>query len=533
MQSHQSSSSSSSSSWSSSSLPSNCSTMATMQRLNKKDEAAVIELFNAMGIPSCQIDQRVQIKSKRVVGIRLSPSSTMTMTELPQALFSLSGLEELYIFGATRLLTIPPDIDRLSNLKVLSIQFCTSLEYIPPSIGTSLKKLEQFDVKVCPNLHDLECLRDAKYHWSNLKHLRVVDCQGVNLADGLEDDNEEEKNYTIHNCSSCEQTVLFPSLTSVSFRNNMIDNRGLSKIWKTFYRCNKLESIDLSYNNVTCLSYLSNELKKKHASSPSAVSHGTMLTTLRELNLFGNPILEQQQQQQLEEHITRQENYMIEILDHHPRLVSVVCCCACRSNEIQRQNHQRHSIDQKPKRPSPSSSYRNCSCFRDSAPFSPLVQHYVDLNHACGEGRERLLQATTTTIDSSTGSNCFIGGGDDFPLSCWPLVLARVKNHVKLFPCSSSPSSPDNDCQLNDISRNMIAGGEESGEYPDLALGDDDDEDYENSNQCLDDQSSLLSSPLRSTSNMHMMKDKMSTMREASTIYALLHGPAFASPYTF
>lgn len=207
------------------------------------------------------------------------PTRTM-LYDFPIELCKLVKLKELYLVG-NRLQILPPEINNLTNLKILNVSF-NLLNEISPL--TNLKKLKYIhlahnDLKTLPQLNSLklesivisgneiETLRDTIGQFTNLNYLDISNNKISNFPTTI---TELKKLNNIHasnnNISSMVEICELPNLKLL-----ILDS-------------NKLDIIPTSISNLTCLISLS--LRDNYVNHiPDEL--GT-LTQLRTLNISNN-----------------------------------------------------------------------------------------------------------------------------------------------------------------------------------------------------------------------------------------------------
>jgi hypothetical protein len=127
---------------------------------------------------------------------------------------------------------------------------------------------------------------------------------------------------------------------------------------------------------------------------------------------------------------------------------------------------------------------RRCYCFQNSALHSPKIRHALDLNQ-CSKGMT--LMATTRAILPPHDTNLDRESTALLSLCLWPLVLERTNQSTNFFPLLGDSSSLSSPCRCEDCRK--------------CSSGDDDD-----------------------TPSGRALRE-----RQASVLYSLLQGPAFAA----
>ncbi|EOY15576.1 Nbs-lrr resistance protein, putative [Theobroma cacao] len=101
---------------------------------------------------------------------------------LPRGLQNLTTLESLEIIECHSLISLPEDIQGLHSLRSLSIENCSKLMSLPVELEF-LTALEHLTIMYCPNLASLP---DSFQHLSKLKSLSVLNCPELKcLPEGL------------------------------------------------------------------------------------------------------------------------------------------------------------------------------------------------------------------------------------------------------------------------------------------------------------------------------------------------------------
>lgn len=127
---------------------------------------------------------------KRTATLNLTPPSLSSLWLVPlQGAFSrpqlpfqapITSREQLSLMHPW-LLSLPDSIDKLSCLKVLSLSFCCTLQWLPDSIG-QLRKLEVLDLASC---WKLESLPESVGQLTQLKHLDLTECKSLQVLPDL------------------------------------------------------------------------------------------------------------------------------------------------------------------------------------------------------------------------------------------------------------------------------------------------------------------------------------------------------------
>ena len=494
--------------------------------MDPTEESAVTEILRAARIPWNQLDGRTQRNNEgKIIKLRFSPC--LELEEIPRTIGDLSSLEEIYLFWASRRLThLPSDaFDRLRNLRVLQLRWCQGLKELPLLCSS----IEELTIEGCDNLVDLSCFSTAKRTWKSLRSLHIIQVGTSGVASLVKafsidderksDDGKTTKTINSNGLLNCTSSIFFPSLAALSLRHDNIDQVDLAQLWPFFRCCPNLTKVDLGSNDITSLENL-----VPIATARTAFESGSQefeQLALRELNLSGNPICsfspfaspyninnnhtdENDHERSIDNgssdgEIAIVEEEMIQSVGWPPVLESGRCQMKRSDQEddnllkIVIANPQLVSIlvcsgdcEQSSKYNSSGGGYYHdrCDCFQNSALYSPSVRHSLDLNQ-CSKGKT--LMGTRATI--TYGKGC-----EEVPklfcLSKWALVLARTN---RIFDLSlDNDVIPHSSCQ----SRNVE---ESPGCSSDIVC----------------DKSNATERAIRE--------------REASVIYSLLQGPAFAA----
>lgn len=449
--------------------------------MDPTEKFAVSEILEAARIPWSQLDCRTQWNGEgKVVKLRFAPC--FGLDELPIAIGRLSSLEEIYLFWASRRLThLPSDgFDRLHNLRILQIRWCQGLRELP----RLCHNLEELVIEGCSDIVNLSCFRTAKKTWKKLRSLHIIQIGAHGVAslveafstEGCHDACNGKVSKSIQSGKLLDRIplVYFPSLTCLSLRHNSIDQVELAKLWPFFRCCPRLIKIDLGSNQISSLKDL----------VPVATEIGSLESdtqrvpqmALRELNFAGNPVCDpspcvssysfddrhadendlesvqdddsdSRRQEDIEEESERgksqipghgrQEEYLLSIITANPQLVSILVCSGdCKLNFDRNGSgyHHNHWLSQ-----------NRCPCFQSSALYSPRIRHALDLNQ-CSKGKTLIEMRRTI----SHGMSCN-EVPKPFSLSKWPLVLNRTNQISAFYPCidgnTPSPSLCPEHCE--------------------------------------------------------------------------------------
>lgn len=411
--------------------------------MDPAEESAVSEIFKAARIPWSQLDGRTQRNDKgKVVKLRFSPC--LELEELPHRIGDLSSLEEIYLFWASRRLThLPSDsFDRLHNLRVLQIRWCQGIKELPKLCDS----IEELVIEGCNDDVDLSSFRTAKRTWKRLRSLHIIQVGTRGVASLVEAFSTED------DCGSCDDKGMnsfpyFPSLDSLSLRHDSIDQTDLVKLWPFFRRCPRLTNIDLGNNLIDSLENLAQvAISTESGSGMQEVPQ----MALRQLNLAGNPCCSFSAENHVDENdgergtdndegesdndsesqadtmqlaiapppigrdkrqmqkSVRHDEHLLRIITVNPQLQSILVCNGDCENSINGNNtNGSHHHD-------------HCSCFQISALYSPSVRHALDMNR-CSRGKT--LMGTKATISYEKGYDVI---PTSLSLAKWPLVLERA-----------------------------------------------------------------------------------------------------------
>ena len=430
--------------------------------MDPAEESAVSEIFKAARIPWSQLDGRTQRNDKgKVVKLRFSPC--LELEEIPNRIGDLSSLEEIYLFWASRRLThLPSDsFDRLHNLRVLQLRWCQGIKELPKLCD----RIEELVIEGCNDDVDFSSFRTAKHTWKRLRSLHIIQVGIRGVASLIEAFSTED------DCDSCDDKAIskkessrtsfiyFPSLACISLRHDSIDQMDLAKLWPFFRRCPRLTNIDLGNNQIASLESLARVVKTSETQEVPEMA-------LQQLNLAGNPSCNvsptasrynvndnhvndnhvdendvdndegesddgsESQEDVIQlavapppigrdkrhmEKSVRQDEHLLRIITVNPQLVSILVCngsCEKSINSNSRNGSRHHD---------------HCSCFQNSALYSPSVRHALDLN-LCSRGKT--LMGTKATISYEKGYDLI---PTSLSLAKWPLVVERA---IRIFDFS-------------------------------------------------------------------------------------------------
>ncbi len=490
--------------------------------MDPAEESAVSEIFRAARIPWSQLDGRTQRNDKgKVVKLRLSPC--LELEDIPNRIGDLSSLEEIYLFWASRRLThLPSDsFDRLHNLRVLQLRWCQGIKELPKLCDS----IEELVIEGCNDYVDFSSFRTAKRTWKRLRSLHIIQVGTSGVASLVEAFSTEG------DCDGCDGKEIskegssrtsfkyFPSLTYLCLRHGSIDQMDLAKLWPFFRRCPCLTNIDLGNNRIASLENLARVVT-------TSETHEVPEMALRQLSIAGNPCCnvsptaslynvndnhvdesdgEQdadneegdsdggsesqedviqlavappppigREKSQMQKPV-RQDEHLLRIITVNPQLVSILVCNGNCENSINSYNRNGRNG---------SRHHDNCSCFQNSALYSPSVRHALDLNR-CSRGK--MLMGTKATLSYEKGYDVI---PTSLSLAKWSLVLERA---IRIFDFSLLRNG-----HVCSFCHNCS-----SEERPGCSSG------------VLCDRSNAINRTLRE--------------RQASVIYSLLQGPAFAA----
>ena len=502
--------------------------------MDPKEELAVSEILEAARIPRIELDCRTQSNVQgKVVKLRFAPC--LGLEEIPRVIGNLSSLEEIYLFWASRRLThLPSDgFDRLHNLRVLQIRWCRGLRELPKLSNG----LEELYIEGCCDITDLSSLRTAKRTWKKLRCLHIVEigARGVcSLIEALSTEGEDKERGDQPIESNCSEepsswnspsTMFFPSLTSISLRNNSIDQADVAKLWPFFRQCPLLIRIDLRKNNISSFREIV-EVATGSGSSQSETQTATPHMALRELNLTENPVCDCNFDIRSSKNVGKNHNLGVEnhqdavdasgendtdgavgngdihsallgetegirrnapchtqqcdcdeknlfsLITANPQLVSIVACSSKCQNNMNNVNS------------SNSGNQSRCDCFHHSGLYSARIRHALDLNQ-CTKGM-RFMQTMPTTERHQRG---ICSSSSIISLCHWPLLLNRVNQLSSFTPRIDDKANPRQHCRCEGL--------------------------QQSSNESSRDADSQIGRDLRE--------------RQASVIFSLLQGPVFAA----
>jgi hypothetical protein len=371
-----------------------------IMRMNIIDEGAVLEILAGAQLPLNNIHERTLVNERgRVTRLRLAPC--LGMDELPSVIQELLHLEELYLFwGGRNLTSLPAELFRLPNLKLIHIRQCQGLRRLLSDSDRSAKlsavgNLDELIVEGCQNLTDLSCLMglapepSTASSWPNLKRLHIVECPRANFGDAFLTGQKRPRQL--------QGQESFPSLLNLSLRKNRLTGADLGRLWCFFLsQCPRLVDVDLSDNQISSLRNLAQVAIATHDFATTGVDTNVpAFHSLRRLNLAGNPLLEKQDESRDADHergrTHENQSHLIRLLHANPQLCSIFRC-----------ESDHHSS-------SPTARTGSSGrCFLASSLYSLKTQHALDLNH-CSRG-QKALQSDNARL----------------PLAMWPLVLERA-----------------------------------------------------------------------------------------------------------
>ncbi|CAB4261491.1 unnamed protein product [Prunus armeniaca] len=244
---------------------------------------SIKECKNLMYMPSLQ----------RVVGLReLVIDNCQALSSWPSGLEYCTSLSTLIILGCSNLTSIPlsqsdSDASTLPLLEYLAIRSCSSLEFIPITLGKGMSCLRTLKIEDCeklsscrPECNELTSILSGLQSCTSLSSLYISDCQNLRHlpADGRQT-LVSLYQLTIARCPNLEAIPNLDNLTSLD-NLTIMGCDGLTSLPTGLPSCKSLE--ELTIESCHNLKYL----RMEGLRSLTSLKHMQMGAFSEELNCF-------------------------------------------------------------------------------------------------------------------------------------------------------------------------------------------------------------------------------------------------------